>query len=273
MTPLCAIDPQTYESLVRLCYRLTGIHLDEKKRSLLLGRLRREARSGGFDSYEAYLATVEAAAPGSAEADAFVDAVTTNKTSFFRTQSVWTYLWNEHLPHLSSQAKPTKWWSGACSSGEEPASIAMLCESYRQKNAGFRYNVVATDISPSMVATASKQTFDTARVDAIRPPGSVVPRQHFVKTREGCELSSGLRRNMTFRRHNLFDRIGRSTFDVALVRNVIIYFTKEDQKKVLNLAIESLVSGGLLITGEAESPTQLTDRLKFVAPCVYRRIR
>ncbi len=261
----------TFASLQSEVYRRTGIHIDERKKTMILGRMRREARKQGFDNYEDYVASVKKAPPSSQEVDAFVDAVTTNKTSFFRTASLWRYLWEEFLPSRSD-SQPLAFWSGASSSGEEAASMAMMCESFRaEHNPAFRYTILASDVSPAMVKAARAQRFDAAKVDAMKPPIPVESSRHFRAAGEGKELSSALRYNMQFRRHSLFEPIGRSCFDVVFVRNVIIYFTPEDKRKVLDLAITALRPGGIFVSGESESPLHHTERLEFVAPCIYRR--
>ncbi|MFK8001972.1 MAG: protein-glutamate O-methyltransferase CheR [Polyangiales bacterium] len=267
------LDSQTFGSLAQLAHRLTGIHLDERKQGMLLSRIRREARALGHSTYQEYLGSIQGASHGSPDVDSFVDAITTNKTSFFRTLSVWRYLIQEHLPKRTSTRRPMRWWSGASSTGEEAASIAMLCETFRQSDPSFRYEVFASDISTAMVKVAEAQSFDNAWIARSRVPESIKIDDFFDVDGERSVLRPALRKNLSFAQHNLLAPIGRGRFDVACVRNVIIYFTKEDQRKVLDHAIEALVPDGLLITGDSESPLQLTNRLKFIAPCLFRRVR
>lgn len=272
MDALGAIQDDTFESLSQEVYRRTGIHLDDTKRQMLEGRMRRQARKSGFDDYDAYLQSIRDARGGSAEVDAFIDAITTNKTSFFRTRSVWEYLWNDFLPERGGAGGGLRWWSAACSTGQEAASVAALCEAFRRRQSpGMHYEVLGSDISPAMVTTASEQTFDAAGVSATSLPGGTPLKSFFRFKDDSATLDPSIHRRLKFKRHHLFEPIGKKLFDVVLLRNVVIYFTPEDRAKVVKLALQALKPDGLLVAGEAESPQQYSDEVEFVAPCIYRQ--
>ncbi len=266
-----AIAPKILSEFIQEVHRHTGISMDAGKQTMLSGRLRRRARALDLETFGDYLDYLRST-PN--EVEHFVNVVTTNKTSMFRTQSVWTYLRETWLPqHVGSGHKSVTAWSAACSSGQEAASLAVTFAESAKTNP-FRWRVVASDISSEMVDSARSQTFAADRIkrDAASAPG-FDPDSYFGRpSTEGTrQLAAALRRNMSFRTHNLFDRAPLTRVDLVVVRNVIIYFSTEDKLRVVSRALDAMTPGGLLIIGESESLVGARDDIELVDHCIYKR--
>lgn len=258
-------------SLVEEVYRRTGVEVDASKRGMVSSRLRRRCRELGLADLGEYWDLLRALDDAAEEVGRFVDAVTTHKTSFFRTRGVWDTL-REDVERRALADQPVAFWSAACSTGEEAASIAMLVASIAEEHAGFSWNVEASDVSPLAVARAADMRFSSERVDeAIQHRPEVPVDRFFEPERDGeRRLVPSLRRRLLFREHNLFDAPRRG-FDVILVRNVIIYFNEADTTRVLGHCIGALRPDGLLVIGESESLTGRDSDLEYLAPCIYRK--
>lgn len=267
MVKLPTLSDSTLTLFAKEVYRHTGITMDATKRSMLAGRIRRRMRALDLPTFEAYLDHLRS---NRREVDPFIDAVTTNKTSFFRTTSVWDFLANEWLPERSGT---TRAWSAAASKGQEAASLALILDANQQKTGG-RWSVHGSDVSPEMVDIASTQTFDNSEVDRAvsAAPCTVNRGRVFTDNGNGTStLAAGLRRNQTFRRHNLLERHSGGPYDLILVRNVIIYFSATDKVKVMKHALSVLRPGGLLVIGESESMVEGLGSVELLRHCVLRK--
>lgn len=266
-----AIAPNLLSEFIQEVHRHTGISMDTGKQTMLTGRLRRRSRALELETFDEYLDYLRSTP---SEVEHFVDAVTTNKTSMFRTRSVWSYLHNTWLPqHLESGHTSVTAWSAACSSGQEAASLAVTFAE-ASKTTPFRWRIVASDVSGEMVEAARTQTFPADRIerDSASAPGFESSRYFGRATAQGTrQLDAALRRNMSFKRHNLLDRAPLTRVDLVVVRNVIIYFSIEDKRRVVSRALDAMTPGGLLIIGESESLVGMRDDLELVDHCIYRR--
>lgn len=273
MPPKTKDEAAALDALVAEAYRRTGVTLDEGKRNMLSNRLRRRCRAVGVGSLREYwklLKTLDDAADEVAE---FIHSVTTHKTSLFRTSSVWAFL-KEELTRLAESQGRVSAWSAACSSGQEAASLTMLSESLAAGDSPLRYSVLASDVSAPVVQKASEANFSVDEVNAAieAQPGIPVD-SYFGKVKEDKRaLLPTLRRNVEYQTHNLFEPISRS-FDVILLRNVIIYFTEEDRRRVIQNCCSALKSGGVLVIGESESLHGDFQGLEYIAPCTYRKTK
>ncbi|MFK7931342.1 MAG: protein-glutamate O-methyltransferase CheR [Myxococcota bacterium] len=268
---LSAMSDRTMDALVSQVYRHTGITMDQTKRTMLVGRLTRRARKLKIDSLEDYLQYLKTE---SKEIGPFVDAVTTNKTSMFRSASVWKYLHQTWLPERESRpGQSLRAWSAACSTGQEAASIAILMADRQQIERSFRWQLDVSDVSPQMVATATTQCFDRARSheDCARSPVQHVDRWLKPSGPEHVTLTPELRSNMRFFKHNLFDNCGIGRYDLVFVRNVIIYFSAKDRDAVIRRLTGAVRPGGLLVVGESESLEQQKFGLESLMHCVYQK--
>ena len=150
------LDDELLALFIREVQVRTGVHLDAGKAVMLSGRLRRRIRALGLADFDAYLVRLRRDRAEEAE---FIHAVTTHKTELFRTPSVWRALWSDWLPGRSGRVRA---WSAACSTGEEPASLGIVLQAHADRTPGFRYDILATDISAPVVESARAATFEVA---------------------------------------------------------------------------------------------------------------
>jgi chemotaxis protein methyltransferase CheR len=249
------LTTRQFNKLSELIYCRSGIYLTENKVSLLQARLAKRLRALGLTSVEEYFRRIEG---DEQEIVAFLDAVSTNHTYFFRESNNFQYLQKNHLSI----------WCAASSSGEEPYSIAIHC-----LENGFRPSILATDISTRMLAAGERGIYDAAKAKNVSP---ALLRKYF---RQGVRSWAGhirikeeLRRMVTFKRFNLLtDALPPEGFDIIFCRNVLIYFDGAVKEEVVNKLCHALKPSGYFIVGGAESLNNLRHPYRYVAPSVYRK--
>jgi chemotaxis protein methyltransferase CheR len=193
--------------------------------------------------------------------DRVVDAMTTNETSFFRDNHPFETLRKSVLPGLIERraaSRSLRIWSAACSTGQEPYSLAMVLKDHFPILAGWRVEIVATDISPSVLERAKSGLYSTFEVQRGLPIQMLV--RHFDQVGNEWRVKDDLRRNISFRPANLLqDFSALGTFDVVLCRNVLIYFDQETKTRILRAIAKNLASDGSLLLGGAESVFGICD--------------
>jgi len=205
--------------------------------------------------------------------------VTTNKTDFFREPQHFDYLLNTAIPHLMHTSgaglrRSLMLWSAACSSGEEPYTLAMVLEEFASRVSGFSYLILATDISTRMVEAARRAIYPEER---IAPVPMELRRKYLLRSRDPerqeVRIVPRLRERVKFRRLNfLDDDFGfREKMDIIFCRNVLIYFDKPTQHKVVDHLCRHLAPGGYLFTGHSETLSGMDLPLDQVANTVSRR--
>jgi len=257
--------------IVRLVYERSGITLHSGKRALVLARLQKRLRSGGFTSFRDYLAHVEADTSG-AEITSLLDAIATNHTSFFREPQHFDFLRSTIVPTLAQA--PIRIWSAACSSGEEPVTIAISLLDALGANPQSRIRILASDLSTKALAIANAGVYKMERVAGI--PLDVL-RRHFERglgAQSGqARVAAHVRRLIEYRQLNFLDTsdLGER-FDVIFCRNVMIYFDRDVQQRVVSLLERHLVAGGYLFISHSESLNGTSHGLRWVAPAIYRKV-
>jgi chemotaxis protein methyltransferase CheR len=264
------VEPAVRRALFEQVRRHTGIAMNDRKWTMLKGRLRRRIMALELPDYRDYLRVLDTDAD---EVRGFIDLVTTNETSFFRTPRIWEYLANEYLPKWAAAhpGTPLRVWSAAASSGEEAWSMAMLCEEFRAQHPAFRYAIVGTDISDGILASAAAGRYGGRSMEGLRQHHPALLQKYFRSEGGEIAVSDALRAQVAFRRHNLYDvprDIG--TFDLVLLRNVLIYFDVDGQKAVLANVRRAMRPAGVLIVGESESLSRVADGFAFEQPLIYR---
>ncbi len=257
-----------------------GINLPPAKKSLLEGRLRKRMKHFqmmSFRQYCDYLFTREGMAE---ELIHMIDAVTTNKTDFFREPSHFTYLTEKILPELmklpgAGGKLDFVIWSAACSSGEEPYTMAMVLSEYASQTPGMDFSVFATDISTKVLSTAQQAIYDTDKIEPI-PMG--IRKKYLLRSRDPAarvvRIAPELRQKVTFRRMNLMDTTYSIPANIHAIfcRNVLIYFDAATQERLIRQFCNHLVPGGHLFMGHAETLNNLKVPLQYVAPTIYRKV-
>lgn len=268
-----------YAGFQRLIGEVSGITLGAGKRQLLVGRVARVVRERGYRSYGEYLDVVRADESGQ-ELVRLLDLVTTNETRFFREKAHYRYLMDDLLPVWRRQAdvgtrpRRVRVWSAACSTGQEPYSIAMLLLDRLPETDGWTIEMFASDLSTRALDVAVRGEYDIAKADDI--PGPYLRRymRRGVGARAGMmSVADEVRRNIRFLRINLNEaEYGvPGAFDLVLCSNALIYFSRSGQADVVTRLTSRLTPDGRLFVGHAESLHDHRALLRSVAPTVYAR--
>jgi chemotaxis protein methyltransferase CheR len=259
---------------------LCGIKLPHAKKSMLEGRLRKRLRALCINSFEDYCKYVFSPKGSESEYVHMIDVVTTNKTDFFREPDHFDYLSGKVLPELvSTQAfrarRGINVWSAACSTGEEPYTLAMVLSEFAEKCTGFCFSILATDISTSVLQMARTATYESDRAD---PIPLTLRRKYLLRSKDKdkglVRIVPELRALVRFQRLNLMDEDYAITDPMGIVfcRNVLIYFDRQTQEGLLNRLSRHIVSGGFLFVGHSESLHGLDLPLVQSAPTIYRKL-
>ncbi|MDR3158736.1 MAG: chemotaxis protein CheR [Zoogloeaceae bacterium] len=262
----CVAD---FERVRKLIYDKAGISLSPAKQDMVYSRLARRLRATGMKSFKQYLDHLEFSR-GAAEWEGFVNALTTNLTSFFREPHHFPVL-SQHLRAVAEKRKQISIWCCAASTGEEPYSIAITAADAFPAG-GPQISVLCSDLDTSVLATAEKGVYAPDRVDKI-PPEQL--KRYFNKsaTPEGnvYGVKPELRQMLSFRRINLLDPAWpvRGPLDVIFCRNVMIYFDKPTQYKILARFAPMLQPDGLLFAGHSESFLHAADLFHSLGKTVY----
>lgn len=257
-------------ALIKLVRQHTGIAMNEHKRVLLQGRLRPRLRALGLDSWGGY---IERLKHDRSEVASFINSVTTNDTAFFRTPAVWRWLSEEFLPGwvARGEAAPLRIWSAAAATGEEAYSLAMTCLEHRIKAPGLRFEILSTDISTDALETARAGMYRGRSVERFEADHPALFAKYLRPVGDGYRVASEVAQYVTFGEHNLLHKPPRAaSFDLVLLRNVLIYFDAEAQLKVLDGARAAMRPGARLVLGEQESITRLQTAFAFEQAHVYR---
>jgi chemotaxis protein methyltransferase CheR len=256
-----------FERVRALIYKRAGISLADSKQEMVYSRLARRLRATGIVSFATYLDELEAGRMGD-EWESFTNALTTNLTSFFREA--------HHFPLLAEHVKglrdgPLTIWCSASSTGEEPYSIAMtLCEAFNTLNPPVQ--VIATDIDTNVLATAANGVYGIDRLDKMAPERA---KRFFLRGKgeqQGMvRVRPELRQLVTFKQLNLLaDQWPISgQFDVIFCRNVMIYFDKATQRKILSRFVPMMKPHALLFAGHSENFLYVSESLKLRGKTVY----
>ncbi|HNI49572.1 MAG TPA: protein-glutamate O-methyltransferase CheR [Zoogloea sp.] len=249
-----------------LMHRHAGISLSDAKRQLVAGRLAKRLRQLELDSYASYFRLLER---NTAERQTAVDLLTTNETYFFREPKHFDFLREHILPELKGHS-PLRVWSAACSSGEEPFTLAMVMA----ETLGNRpWEIVASDLSTRVLEAAREGRYTLADAEGIPRPLLVRYGLRGVGSQEGSFLfKPDLRKRIQFRQINLNTVLpDLGLFDVIFLRNVMIYFDMDTKVQVVKRVLAQLRPGGYLFLSHSENLNGVSDAVKSVRPSVYRK--
>lgn len=266
------LDSSSLEKVLSLVYKLTGISMGTNKKTLIQGRLRPRIRKLGLENYVKYLEYLNS---NKDEIQIFINLVTTNETSFFRTHRVWEYFNKDFLPTwwAKNPKKILKIWSGASSSGEEVYTIGICCEEFKLKNAGFSYQIFGSDISSEMLSIAEQAEYSGRSIEAFKTSNRPLFDKYMQQNGQMFKVLFDVKSKIRFGIHNLFTLPKeRNHFDIIFLRNVLIYFEPADIEKVLANIGKGIVGKGILIIGESESLSSLQTPFKYKLPLVYEKI-
>ncbi len=258
-----------------IIYNHCGINLHNGKRALVRARLAKRMRDVRINQVDTYL---DFALHDEAEFFKLVDSISTNLTSFFRENSHFDYLSREYLPSLIERKKKAgshkiRFWSAGCSSGEEPYTLAIVLREFFQDLTGWDILILATDVSTRMLEQAAAGEFDDARIQ----PLTQQQRHRFFSTssltgRKVHQVRPDLKKMIRFRYLNLMEPWPfKGPFDGIFCRNVMIYFDKSTQEKLVNRFYHCLDKMGVLFIGHSESLTGINHPYKYIQPATYMK--
>jgi chemotaxis protein methyltransferase CheR len=265
-----AISEREFARFQRFILDIAGITMSDAKKALVSGRLAKRLHHFGLDSYDAYFELL-AGGRHPEETQIAVDLLTTNETYFFREGRHFDVLREAALAHAAAGNAPFRVWSAACSSGEEPYSIAMVLA---HTLGGAPWEVTASDISTRVLARARIGHYPMERAAHVPPEYLKRFCLKGIREQEGTLLvDRALRQRVQFRQVNLNTQLPAELgmFDMVFLRNVMIYFSAETKRQVVARVTSRLKPGGQFIIGHSESLHEISDAVRPVAPSVYRK--
>jgi chemotaxis protein methyltransferase CheR len=266
------LSPAEFSRIRAFAYEAFGLDLRPGKESLVISRLGQRLRNSGCRDFDEYLSRVESHPEGPWRTE-FIDALTTNHTSFFREPAHFSYM--KHVLFREWVKRSTiAIWSAACSSGEEPYSLAMQIYDHFGPEHAARFQITATDISKRMLEHAKQGVYPEERLEVIPKEDR---RKHWLRG-EGkwaghFRFKQHIRNMVTFESANLVERVSLGDFALILCRNVMIYFDRVTQQKVVDGLAGHLEPGGYLFIGHSESLNGVRHSLEYMEPAIYRKPR
>ena len=269
-----ALSDRELNAIIALVYKKSGITLHDGKRALITARLNKRLKAVGARDFGAYLQFLERDTTGG-ELVMLLDAISTNHTSFFREAQHFDFLKKTVIPEWLTQANRGHFsiWSAACSSGEEPYTLGIVLQETLPADERTRLRILASDLSTRVLQMAQQGIYKIERVKDI--PTDLL-RKYFEKgmgAQDGlARVRPELRQRVEYKQLNLLE-IGDlgQRFPVIFCRNVMIYFDRDVQQRVVSMLERHLAPGGYLFISHSESLNGITHGLKWVAPAVYRR--
>jgi chemotaxis protein methyltransferase CheR len=271
-----SLSIKDFNRLSRFIYDTCGIKMPDVKKTMLEARLQKRLRALGLHSFTDYCDFLFSSAGQQQELVQMLDMVTTNKTDFFREPDHFDYLVQKVLPEwvLRHPGERLAIWSAGCSSGEEPYTLSMVLSEFAQANPGFDFQILATDISTRVLEKAKNAVYAEALVD---PVPLSYKKKYLLRSKDRSNpmvrIVPELRDKVRFRRLNFMDDdFGmREQLDIIFCRNVIIYFDRPTQERLLQRFHRQMKPGALIFMGHSETLSGLNVALTSVFPTVYRK--
>jgi chemotaxis protein methyltransferase CheR len=270
------MDDRDFEKLGKYIMNNYGIKMPSVKRSFLQNRLHKRLRFYGFQNFKEYIDFVFSPQGRAEELAIMIDAVGTHKTNFFRESHHFDYLLNDGLPDFSKSTcrKNISVWSAGCSTGEEPYSIGMTLNEFILMQRSIDFQILATDISNSVLQQGALGIYGEEILGQIP---SKYHTRYLLKGKESMKqkirIDPLIRNKINFSNFNLlesdYSRLGR--FDIVFCRNVLIYFEKEVQYRILKQICQAINPGGFLFLGHSESINGFSLPLEQIKPTIFRK--
>ncbi len=274
------LSPESFARMAKYVTDELGIKMPESKLTMVQSRLLRRVRELGLHSVEEY-GEYFFASPNAQERELLINAITTNKTDFFREPAHFDFLTRVALPALGRTGAGglgghLKVWSAGCSSGEEPYTLAMVLSEYARERPGFDYAILGTDVTTKVLNQARSGIYPESQIIPVPPD---IRRRYVWRSRNKSEVSvrmvPELRRRITFHQLNFMDDdyCIKDLFEVVFFRNVMIYFDRSTQEAVINKICRNLAPGGYLFVGHSESLAGLNIPVKLAQTTIFRKPR
>lgn len=269
------LSDKDFDDFSKFIYSEYGIKMPPIKRVMLQGRLLkriRELQMNSFSEYKQYFFSQEGQQN---ELLHFLNVVTTNKTDFFREPIHFNFMNEVILPQKKMQktGELFRVWSAGCSSGEEPYTIAIVLNEFQQTNPTFKFEITGTDISTQVLEKASQGIYPAQKIEGV--PMNIL-KKYFLKsknpTNPTVKVGSILQRNITLSYLNLMENFSHPvSFDLIFCRNVMIYFDRETQERVIRKICTFLKPDGYFFIGHSESISGMDLQLEHIKPTIFRK--
>jgi len=276
LSKLAKIEPRYLDLFCEHLYKKMGIYIEDSKKNLLaqkISKLMYDQDIQNAGEYYHFVVSPPISEKQKILQSKFVDTVTVHKTNFFRENNHFEFL-QRNINQVIADSPSVKYsgelrvWSSACSTGEEAYTLSMLLKEILPSN--IRAKILATDISPSSIRTALDGSYKFGPEDNIT---NYYINKYFTKTADRWIISDEIKSNVTFRLFNLMETFPfKNPFDVIFCRNVMIYFDKTVQEKLVNNFYTSLVPKGFLFIGHSESLIQLKHPFTYYEPTIYKKM-
>jgi chemotaxis protein methyltransferase CheR len=269
-----ALSEKTFNAFRELIYRETGIYMRENKRILVSNRLRKRIVALGIGSYDEYYEYLTGKGGAARELPHFIDAVSTNETYFFRGDNHFEALATVILPEIYPKRSSLRIWSAGCSTGEEPYTISIIVQETIPPNWGGTVEIVATDINTEVIKRAREGIYRGRTLKFV--PLALIDRYFNPRGDGTYQVGEETRRFVRFSVHNLLrEEPPGYGFDILFCRNVMIYFDRDTQKRLVDEVFSPVLKkDGYLLIGHSESLIGKSVRFKYAhilkAP-IYRR--
>lgn len=260
-----------FKNIASLVYNACGIVLGDHKKEMVYSRLARRIREHQLSSFKAYLNYLQD--NKDQEFDAFINAITTNLTSFFREAHHFEFIQSHFVPAIlktNSHTQRVRVWSAGCSTGEEPYSLAMMLLNAFPSN--WDVKILATDLNSHVLAKAQKGVYTAANINGI---DATQLKRWFLSSKDGesYKVKDKLQAIISFKRLNLLQAWPmKGPFDLILCRNVVIYFDKETKNSLFNRYADILADKGYLFLGHSESMGKEQVQYKNIGKTMYQKI-
>ncbi len=268
------LSDKDFNRLGKFIFEEAGIKMPSSKKIMLQGRLQKRLRELGISNFTEY-ADYVLSNDGGSEVIYMLDAVSTNKTDFFRENNHFEFMNQQVLPEFYKNHKhgTMKIWSAACSSGEEPYTIAITLAEFIETHREMNYSILGTDISTQILKRATNAIYKEDRVEVI--PMSL-KKKYLLKSKDRqnptVKIKKELRDKVRYQRLNFMDSAYNSvhdTFDLIFCRNVLIYFDRPTQEAVLKKICTKLKTGGYLFIGHSESVMNMDLPVRQLKPTIF----
>lgn len=267
------MSDREFNHIRELVYSTVGIDIKPHKKPLVINRLTKRLRYLGLKDFAAYLIYLEKKDHSHQEITELIDCITTNKTDFFRESKHFDFLRDEVVPYFLRSLHPAhlKIWSAACSSGEEPYSLAISLLEMQAAGKHFSFDILASDISETILRMATSAIYSE---DKVQPIPFELLRKYFLRGNKRYKVKPNVSTHISFKKLNLQHDFHHHIkgYHVIFLRNVMIYFDRTTQQAIVDKCWHVLQPGGFLFLGLSETLHGSSVPFRYAAPSVYQKI-
>lgn len=267
---VAVISDEEFNAIAKLVYDHFGIHLTDKKKTLVTGRLNSLLKQKNFKTFKELYDHILDDETGRALSD-LINKISTNHTYFFRESDHFDLLKSTILSEVSAltpQTNDIRLWCAGCATGEEPYTLAMTANDFTQNHPGKTVSILATDISMNALEKAIEGKYTADKLRNISP---LYIQKYFTKELQTYYVKAELKKNILFKRLNLMRENFpfKNRFHIIFCRNVMIYFDRQTRQRLVAQFYKHLQPGGYLFIGHSESLLKEQSYLKYLKPAVY----